>query len=37
MKHYILDASPNHRDGVVHYDRDDAEADKEHFDGRTSE
>ena len=28
---------PNHRDGVVHRTRKDAEADDEHFDGRTSE
>jgi len=26
---------PNHRDGVVHHTRDDAEADNEHFDGKT--
>ena len=28
---------PNHRDGVVHHTRADAEADTEHFDGKTSE
>lgn len=28
---------PNHRDGVVHHTRADAEADKEHFDGKTTE
>jgi mannose-6-phosphate isomerase-like protein (cupin superfamily) len=28
---------PNHRDGVVHHTRADAQADTEHFDGRTSE
>ena len=30
-------ASPNHRDGVVHHTCDDAEADNEHFDGKTTE
>ena len=33
---YTLYAPPNHRDGVVHATRADAEADTEHFDGRTS-
>jgi hypothetical protein len=28
---------PNHRDGVVHQTRQDAEADHEHFDGKTTE
>lgn len=37
MKLYTLYAPPNHRDGVVHHTRADAEADKEHFDGRISE
>ena len=37
MKLYTLYAPPNHRDGVVHHTRADAEADKEHFDGGTSE
>jgi mannose-6-phosphate isomerase-like protein (cupin superfamily) len=37
MKLYTLYAPPNHRDGVVHATRADAEADKEHFDGRTTE
>lgn len=37
LKLYTLYAPPNHRDGVVHHTRDDAEADTEHFDGRTSE
>ena len=37
MKLYTLYAPPNHRDGVVHHTRDDAEADHEHFDGRTTE
>ena len=31
------EAPPNHRDGVVHHARDDAEADNEHFDGKTTE
>lgn len=34
---YTLYAPPNHRDGVVHAARDEAEADTEHFDGRTTE
>ena len=34
---YTLYAPPNHRDGVVHHTRDDAEADTEHFDGKTTE
>ena len=37
LKLYTLYAPPNHRDGVVHHTRADAEADKEHFDGRTTE
>ena len=37
MKLYTLYAPPNHRDGVVHHTRGDAEADKEHFDGKTTE
>ena len=37
MKLYTLYAPPNHRDGVVHHSRADAEADSEHFDGRTTE
>lgn len=37
MKLYTLYAPPNHRDGVVHHARGDAEADKEHFDGKTTE
>jgi mannose-6-phosphate isomerase-like protein (cupin superfamily) len=32
-----LYAPPNHRDGVVHHTRVDAEADDEHFDGKTTE
>ena len=37
MKLYTLYAPPNHRDGVVHATKADAEADKEHFDGKTTE
>jgi hypothetical protein len=37
LKLYTLYAPPNHRDGVVHHARGDAEADDEHFDGKTTE
>lgn len=37
LKLYTLYAPPNHRDGVVHHTRADAEADEEHFDGKTTE
>lgn len=37
MKLYTLYAPPNHRDGVVHHTRDEAEADKEAFDGKTTD
>ncbi len=37
LKLYTLYAPPNHRDGVMHRTRADAEADNEHFDGKTSE
>jgi mannose-6-phosphate isomerase-like protein (cupin superfamily) len=37
MKLYTLYAPPNHRDGVVRKTKADAEADKEHFDGKTTE
>jgi len=37
MKLYTLYSPPNHRDGVVHHTRNDAEQDNEHFDGRTTE
>jgi mannose-6-phosphate isomerase-like protein (cupin superfamily) len=37
LKLYTLYAPPNHRDAVVHHTRGDAEADSEHFDGRTTE
>jgi mannose-6-phosphate isomerase-like protein (cupin superfamily) len=37
LKLYTLYAPPNHRDGVVHHTRADAEADSEQFDGSTTE
>ena len=37
LKLYTLYSPPNHRDGVIHPTRRDAEADTEHFDGKTSE
>lgn len=37
LKLYTLYAPPNHRDGVVHRTREEAEADTEHFDGRMTE
>jgi len=37
LKLYTLYAPPNHREGVVHHTRADAEADNEHFDGKTTE
>jgi len=37
MKLYTLYAPPNHRDGVVHKTKAEAEADEESFDGATSE
>jgi mannose-6-phosphate isomerase-like protein (cupin superfamily) len=37
MKLYALYAPPNHRDGLVHATKEDAEADEEHFDGKTTE
>jgi mannose-6-phosphate isomerase-like protein (cupin superfamily) len=37
LKLYTLYAPPNHRDGVVHRTRAEAEADTEQFDGTTSE
>ena len=37
MKLYTIYAPPNHRDGVLHHTRADAEADNEHFDGKTTE
>ena len=37
MKLYTLYAPPHHRDGVVHKTKANAEADKEHFNGKTTE
>jgi len=37
LKLYTIYAPPNHRDGVVHRTRADADADTEHFDGKTSQ
>lgn len=37
LKLYTIYAPPNHRDGIVHHNRRDAEADTEHFDGKTTE
>lgn len=37
LKLYTLYAPPNHRDGVVHHSRKEAEADSEHYDGKTTE
>ena len=37
MKLYTLYSPPNHRDGVVHHTRSEAETDDEHFDGKTTE
>lgn len=37
LKLYTLYSPPNHRDGVVHRTRADAEADVEHFDGVTTQ
>lgn len=37
LKLYTLYAPPNHRDGVIHKRRADAEGDAEHFTGQTTE
>jgi mannose-6-phosphate isomerase-like protein (cupin superfamily) len=37
LKLYTLYAPPNHRHGVVHHSRAEAEKDDEHFDGKTTE
>ena len=37
LKLYTLYAPPNHRDGIVHHTRDEAQADNEQFDGKTTE
>jgi len=37
LKLYTLYSPPNHRDGVIHHTRADAEKDNEHFEGKTTE
>ena len=37
LKLYTVYSPPNHRDGVVHQTRVEAEADSEYFDGKTTE
>jgi mannose-6-phosphate isomerase-like protein (cupin superfamily) len=37
LKLYTIYSPPNHRDGVMHHTRADAEADHEQFDGKTTE
>lgn len=37
LKLYTLYAPPEHRDGVIHKTKAQAETDKEHFDGKTTE
>jgi mannose-6-phosphate isomerase-like protein (cupin superfamily) len=37
LKLYTLYAPPNHRDGVIHHTRAEAEKDNEQFDGKTTE
>jgi mannose-6-phosphate isomerase-like protein (cupin superfamily) len=37
MKLYTIYSPPNHRDGVVHHTRAEAEKDEEHYDGKTTE
>jgi mannose-6-phosphate isomerase-like protein (cupin superfamily) len=37
MKLYTLYMPPHHRDGVIHKTKAEAEADSEHFDGKTTE
>ncbi len=37
LKLYTIYSPPNHRDGVIHQTREDAESDDEHFDGITTE
>ena len=37
LKLYTIYSPPNHRDGVVHHTRAEAEADVEHFDAKTTE
>jgi len=37
LKLYTIYTPPNHRDGVVHHTKADAESDDEHYDGKTTE
>lgn len=37
LKFYTIYSPPHHRDGVVHHTQEEAEKDREHFGGRTSE
>lgn len=37
MKLYTIYSPPNHKDGVIHNTKEQAEADEEHFDGVTTE
>jgi mannose-6-phosphate isomerase-like protein (cupin superfamily) len=37
LKLYSIYSPPNHRDGVVHKTKEEAQKDEEHFDGKTSE
>jgi mannose-6-phosphate isomerase-like protein (cupin superfamily) len=37
LKLYTVYAPPNHRDGIVHKIKQEAESDEEHFDGKTTE
>jgi len=37
MKLYSIYSPPEHRDGIAHFTKADAEADDEHFDGTTTE
>lgn len=37
LKLYTIYSPPNHRDGVIHHTRADAQADNERFDGQTTE
>lgn len=37
LKLYTIYSPPNHRDGVIHATKEEAETDDEHFDGKTTE
>ncbi|MEX1063762.1 MAG: cupin domain-containing protein [Candidatus Paceibacterota bacterium] len=37
MKIYTIYSPPNHRDGIIHETREQAMADEEHYDGKTTE